>query len=134
MSFSSSSGDQRPLFTFCWLQHEWCPIFSLLFVLLFSFYISLLYIWLVKSKLKWLMCFLMISIAINTPINLKDSFKECRQENCCKGPSELAPCNFHLTLKWRSINFLCVCVYQKVLVFKLSIPYYVFLYVDMRIL
>ena len=26
MSFSSSSGDHSPLFTFCLLQHEWCPI------------------------------------------------------------------------------------------------------------
>lgn len=27
MSFSSSSGDQRPRLTFCWLQQEWWPIF-----------------------------------------------------------------------------------------------------------
>lgn len=27
MSFSSSSGDHKPLFTFCLLQQEWCPIF-----------------------------------------------------------------------------------------------------------
>lgn len=27
-SFSSSSGDHSPLFTFCLLQHVWCPIFN----------------------------------------------------------------------------------------------------------
>lgn len=36
MSFSSSSGDQRPLLTFCWLQQEWWPILYNLIWMMFG--------------------------------------------------------------------------------------------------